>query len=258
MDWASSTIADIGIDLGAIAARLVVILIVLAAASVVSSWLRRRVERALSARSFGRNGAVLVGRLIAIGVYIFAVVGLLASLGVSWTGLLTFLGAGTVALGLSLQDVMKNFFCGLFLLMERPFRVGDFIKVKDVEGEVQGIDVRTTVVKVNDGSVVMIPNSMVFTEILTNRSKSGTRRLDLHIVAEGRSITDTERIIHQSLGAMPEVSKPIPAPIVRSASSSAATLELSLLVEDSSEIEGRIIQTLVNAVDDDSIKVIRP
>jgi small-conductance mechanosensitive channel len=257
MDEVSSALSDMGIDLGAIFAGIVLVAIVLLVALFVSRWLRRRVERTLSARSFGRNGAVLLGRLTALLVYLIAFIALLASLGVSWTGLLTFLGAGTVALSLALQDVLKNFFSGIFLLMERPFRVGDFIKVKDIEGEVQGIDVRTTVVKISDGSVVMIPNSLVFTEVLTNRSKSGTRRIDLTIVARGKSIIETERVIHNALGALPEVSKPIAAPIVKSASALETSLDLSLLIEDSREVEQRVIHALVAFVDDDSIKVTR-
>src|SRR5680860_1484207 len=159
MDDVTSALGDIGIDLGSVIAYLILIGIILLVSFYASRWLRGRVERTLSARSFGRNGAVLLGRLTALAVHLVAFIALLASLGVSWTGLLTFLGAGTVALSLALQDVLKNFFSGIFLLMERPFRVGDFIKVKDIEGEVQGIDVRTTLVKVNDGSIVMLYTS---------------------------------------------------------------------------------------------------
>jgi len=257
MDELRSTLGDIGIDLGSVAAYFILVGIILLVAYFASRWLRGRVERTLSARSFGRNGAVLLGRLTALSVYLVAVIALLASLGVSWTGLLTFLGAGTVALSLALQDVLKNFFSGIFLLMERPFRVGDFIKVAGVEGEVQGIDVRTTLVKVSDGSVVMVPNSLVFTEVLTNRSKSGTRRIDLTIVATSRSIVDTERSIHDALRDIPEVSKPIAAPVVKSASSMETTLDLSLLIEDSRDVEQRVIHALVTSVDDDSIAVTR-
>ncbi len=248
----------IGIDAGAIASSLLLIALVAFGARFLARWLRRRVERTLSARSFGRNGAILVGRLTAFAIYSIAAVAILASLGVSGTGLLTFLGAGTVALGLSLQDVLKNFFSGVFLLMERPFRVGDFIRVRDVEGEVQGIDVRTTLVRINDGSLVMIPNSLVFTEMLTNRSKSGTRRIDLTVVAEGKSVLEAERLIHETLVAMPEVTRPIVAPMVTAASATQTTFTLSILIDDSREAEQRVIQALVTAAGDASITIGRP
>lgn len=248
----------VGIDAGAIAGRLLVMALIAIAARYVGRWLRRRVERTLTERSFGRNGAILVGRLTAVAIYTVAAIAILGSLGVSGTGLLTFLGAGTVALGLSLQDVLKNFFSGVFLLMERPFRVGDFIRVRDVEGEVQGIDVRTTLVRINDGSLVMIPNSLVFTEMLTNRSKSGTRRIDLVVVAQGKSVLEAERLIHKTLGAMPEVTRPIVAPVVTAASATQTTFALSILIDDSRESEQRVIHALVTASGDESITIGRP
>ncbi len=248
----------IGISMGAVASHLVVIALIALAARLLARWLRARVERALSAQSFGRNGAILIGRLTAVAIYTIAAVTILASLGVSGTGLFTFLGAGTVALGLSLQDVLKNFFSGVFLLMERPFRVGDFIRVRDVEGEVQGIDVRTTLVRINDGSLVLIPNSLVFTEMLTNRSRSGTRRIDLTVVTEGKSVLEAERLIHETLVGMPEVTRPIVAPVVTAASATQTTFTLSILIDESRESEQRVIHALVTAAGDASITIGRP
>jgi len=258
MDILNGVFEIMGFDAGTVLGRLFLAGLVLLGARYLGRVLRRRVEHALSRRSFGRNGAILLGRLTAIAVYVTAGVAMLAILGVSGTGLLTFLGAGTVALGLSLQDVLKNFFAGVFLLMERPFRVGDFIRVRDVEGEVQGIDVRTTLVRVNDGSLVMIPNSLVFTEMLSNRSKAGTRRLDLTVAAGGKSVLDAERLIHDTLVAMPEVSRPIVAPVVSSASASETTFALSILIDDAPDAEQRVIHALVSATGDESIRVSRP
>lgn len=258
MDTLGDLAGNIGVDVGAIVANLIIIALIFTGARYLSRWLRARVERTLSSRSFGRHCAVLLGRLTSIVLYVAAGVASLASIGVSATGLLTFLGAGTVALGLSLQDVLKNFFAGVFLLMERPFRVGDFIRVRDVEGEVQGIDVRTTLVRINDGSLVMIPNSLVFTEMLTNRSRAGTRRLDLEVVADGRSVLEAERLIHEALASMPEVTRPIVAPVVTSASSTQTTFALSILVADSAETEQRVIHALVTAAGDESVRISRP
>lgn len=258
MDILSGAFDHLGFDAGAVLASLALVVLIAIGSHYLGRWFRKRVERTLSARSFGRNGAVLLGRLTSIAIYLAAGIAILASLGVSGTGLLTFLGAGTVALGLALQDVLKNFFSGVFLLMERPFRVGDFIRIRDVEGEVQGIDIRTTLVRVNDGSLVMIPNSLVFTEILTNRSKSGTRRIDLVVVTGGKSVLEAERLIHETLDSMPEVSKPIAAPVVTSATATQTTFALSVLVDDSREAEQRVIHALVSAVDDETITISRP
>lgn len=173
-----------------------------------------------------------MGRLSSIAVYALATIVVLGRWGVSSTGLLTFLGAFSVALGLSLQDVFRNFFAGLFLLMERPFRVGDQIRVRDVEGEVQGIDVRTTHVKLANGSVVLLPNSIVFSDVLTRRSQAGVLRLDFRITAPEKSAMQVEQWVHDALRDLEWVKQPITAPMVRSIGAAGSVLELSILVED--------------------------
>jgi small conductance mechanosensitive channel len=255
MDTVRSTLSDAGFELAPVLRALVICVIILAGAWLFGGWLRRRLQRSLSAKSFGRNGAILIGRLSSMAVFTVAFVAILGVLGVNSTGLLAFLGAFTVALGLSLQDVFKNFFSGVFLLMERPFRVGDIIKVRDVEGEVMGIDVRTTQVRIHDESVVMIPNSVMFTDVLTNRSRAGWRRFDLSIEAKGRSVLETERLVHETLGPMPGVAKPIASPNVVSASRDLTRLDISLLVEARTHLRQDIVEALVNAAGEDELTV---
>src|SRR5690606_11371705 len=125
-------------------------------------------KRALSQRRLDWNGSVLLSRLVSISIKVAAILVVLNILGVSGTGLLAVVSAFTVAIGLSLQDVMKNFFAGIYLLLERPCRAGDRIVVKDVLGEVKGIDIRTTLIKNRDNELVLIPNATIFTEILRN------------------------------------------------------------------------------------------
>ncbi len=130
---------------------------------------------------YGQNGEMIAFRMISIVAYGVAIVALLARLGFHSTGILTLLSAFTVAVGLSLQDVMKNFFSGLFMLAERPFTVGDRVSIRNQEGTVQGIDIRTTMLRTDDGSLLMIPNSMMFTEILRNESRFNMRTVRYNV-----------------------------------------------------------------------------
>ena len=255
METVRSTLSDAGFELAPFLRALVICIVILAIAWLFGGWLRRRLQRTLSARSFGRNGAILIGRLSSIVVFTMAFATILGVLGVDSTGLLAFLGAFTVALGLSLQDVFKNFFSGVFLLMERPFRVGDVIKVREVEGEVMGIDVRTTQVRIHDESVVMIPNSVMFTDVLTNRSRAGWRRFDLSIEAKGRTVVETERLVHETLGPMAGVARPIASPTVVSASHELTKLDISLLVETRAHLRQDIVDALVNAAGEGELTV---
>src|SRR6266851_7692913 len=70
----------------------------------------------------------------------------------------------------AIQDILKNFFSGVYLLLERPFRVGDTIRVKDQLGVVENIGVRTTLLRTSDNVQVLVPNATVFSEVVTNHT----------------------------------------------------------------------------------------
>lgn len=231
------------------------IAIIVVVAWVVSWVARRQIEPMLTRRSFGRNGALLVGRILSIAAFVGAFLAILGILGASWTGLLAVLSAFTVAIGLSLQDVMKNFFAGILLLVERPFLAGDRVKVKDVEGEIQGIDIRTTLIRNKDGALVLVPNSLMFTEILTNRSHFRTRRLDLSITSVSMPIDQIERRIAGSLADLAGVRKPIPAPHVRSSSTEGTRMNISLLIEATPEVEQNVMRVLIAQLGDSEIEI---
>lgn len=153
----------------AILAALVVILI--------GRFVRRRVERALARSGLDRNVAMLAANGVTIATYLLTVSVVLAVLGASWTALGALLGAGTVAVTLALQDVLRSVVAGLYLLVERPFAIGDRIRVREVEGDVERIDIRTTSIRADGGERVLVPNATVFAEIVTNRSVAGEERL---------------------------------------------------------------------------------
>lgn len=220
------------------------------------SWLaRRQIEPLLSRRSFGRNGALLIGRIVSVLAFVIATIVCLARLGVNTTGLFAFLSAFTVAIGLALQDVMKNFFAGILLLLERPFSVGDRVKVRDVEGEIQGIDIRTTLIRNLEGSLVLVPNSVMFTEVLTNRSHYRTRRLDLKITALTEPIDVIERKLADALSTIEGVRKPIPAPLIKSFSAEGRVMEMSLLIDSRPEIEQDVMKTLIAHLGDSTVEI---
>jgi len=250
-------LGEVNIDLVHIGTVLARVLGIVLVAYVFSRVVRGRIERTLAKRSFGRNGALLVGRLISLAVLVVSTLAILGTFGASWTGLLTVLSAGTVAVGLAIQDVLRNFVAGMFLLLERPFRVGDSIKVRDVEGEVQGIDIRTTLVKSHEGSLVMIPNAVVFTEVLTNRSRWGTRRIDVTIESQEGSIFDLERAIAAALDTVPGVRTPIPAPVIRSISAGGVSIELSVMVDARPGAENQALHALGRALGSSSITIDR-
>lgn len=231
------------------------VVITFAVAWAVARAARRQLEPHLARRRYGRDGALLIGRLISIAAYIGALVSVMNQLHVNWTGILTLLSAFTVAVGLSLQDVLKNFFSGILMLLERPFSVGDRVKVRDYEGEIQGIDVRTTLIRNRDGALVYVPNSIMFGEILSNRSHFRTRRLELTITDPERSVNEVESIVMSTLSRKPEVRKPIPTPAIASMSSEGIVLNYSFLVQAIPTVDHELTLALSQALGGATIEV---
>ncbi|HZA82241.1 MAG TPA: mechanosensitive ion channel domain-containing protein, partial [Actinomycetes bacterium] len=85
----------------------------------------------------------------------------------------------TVALGFALQDIVGNFTAGIVLLLEHPFTEGDHISVAEAEGEVEEIRIRATRLRAPDGQLVMVPNKLLFTGVLTNFSAAMRRRVEV-------------------------------------------------------------------------------
>ena len=86
------------------------------------------------------------------------------------------LGIGSVAIGFAFKDILQNLLAGILLLINRPYRRGDQIVVKDYEGTVEHIESRATLIKTYDGRRVIIPNSDVYTSPVTVNTAFKTRR----------------------------------------------------------------------------------
>src|SRR6185437_15993820 len=105
-----------------------------------------------------------------IGWLVITLLFVLGILGVNPAGLVAVAGAVGLAFSLALQDILKNFFSGIYLLLERPFRVGDTIRVKDQTGVVENIGVRTTQLRTAENVQVLVPNATVFSEVVANHT----------------------------------------------------------------------------------------
>lgn len=141
--------------------------------AVVALFVARRV-RELVRRSLKRTRAdpsvvLLLGRASYLTVLAFGAIWILAIYNVPPTALVAALGAVGLAVSLALQDVLKNLVAGLYLLVEKPFQLGDRLTVRAFDGIVESVDIRTTTLRVPTGERVLIPNAILFAEVLVNR-----------------------------------------------------------------------------------------
>jgi small-conductance mechanosensitive channel len=151
--------------------NLLLALLVFAIFALLARWVRKYFRKLFTRTSKNVTVANLVSNILYIVLISVAVIGVFAIFtGLGVGGFFTALGFLGAGIALSLQDVFKNFFSGIYLLVEKPFQIGDIIRVKDVEGEVVTIEYRTTILKTDNEIRLLVPNSIIFTEIVTHRT----------------------------------------------------------------------------------------
>lgn len=140
----------------------------------------RLVGRVASARADAQF-TLIARRLTFYGLLGIAIASTLSVLGVDLSVLLGAAGILTVALGFASQTSASNIISGLFLLGERPFVVGDVIRVGDTTGEVVSVDMLSVKLRTFDNLFVRVPNESLLKSQLTNLSRYPIRRVDVQL-----------------------------------------------------------------------------
>ncbi len=152
------------------------------------------------------------------GLLALVVVASVNRLGVETTSFVAILGAAGLAIGLALQGSLSNFAAGALMIIFKPIKVGDFVEGAGVSGEVLEISIFTTVLKTLDGKKVIVPNSKIASDNITNYSALGTRRLDLAVgISYSSDIALAKTSLLEILLADPRVLR-TPEPVVGVAS----------------------------------------
>jgi small-conductance mechanosensitive channel len=174
----------------------------------------------------------------------------IALLGFDLTRLTILVGAFGVGLGFGLQNIINNFVSGLILLFERPIKVGDVIQLAGNEGVVRRIGIRASILRVPNGSEVIVPNGSLISDTVTNWTFSDRlRRIDLPVSVAAPA--EAHRVIELLQGAavtQPRVMKnPPPLALLGSFAGDAMNFELRVWT-DQSEDWSRIRSDLALAV----------
>lgn len=167
-----------GPDARALWGRLLIALLIALLANWAATLARRWSLRVLGRTPADINVRMLLGRLVQLSLLAIGLIWALYVLGVDPTALLAAIGVVGLAISLALQDILKNYFSGIYLLFERPFRIGDEISLRDWRGTIEDIGMRTTRLRTADDLQVVIPNAIVLSEIVVNRSVYVTSRAE--------------------------------------------------------------------------------
>jgi small conductance mechanosensitive channel len=169
---------------GPLIERLIGPIVIFALVFAIGRVVRRVVDRAVQRAHGDPQVRALVRNIGGAVIYFFAALSGLVTAGVPLAFLLTFGGLASLAIGLAFQDVLRNVLAGIWLLVERPFRIGDLITVSDMAGVVQNITLRTTSLRTGDGRLAILPNLTVFSGIVVNSSSYGQRQYTLSVRIE--------------------------------------------------------------------------
>ena len=126
----------------------------------------------------------ILSRTLKIITYIIAGFIVIKELGYDLGGLVTGLGISSVVIALAAQDVAKSLLGGLCIFLDKPFIIGDYIKVNNYEGTVEDISFRSTRIRTVAKELIIIPNSDISSDYIVNFSRRNTRRYTLNLVLE--------------------------------------------------------------------------
>ncbi|MDW7712015.1 MAG: mechanosensitive ion channel family protein [Deferrisomatales bacterium] len=166
---------------------------------VVGLLLTRLISRyagRLVGRYIGASQGVLARRVSYYALMALVLVSVLRELGFELTVVLGAAGVLSVALGFASQTSASNLISGLFLMAEKPFVVGDLIKVGDTTGEVLSVDLLSVKLRTFDNLFVRVPNETMVKAEITNLTRFPIRRLDVKVgVAYKEDVTRVKEVL---------------------------------------------------------------
>lgn len=173
---------------------------------------------------------ILFSRLIGVMILILGVFTALTVIVPSFRfgDLIAGLGFTSFIVGFATKDILNNLLSGVLILWKEPFKIGDYIFVKDKQGKVEYIGVRATTLKMDDGEKILMPNGEMYSQPLTIRGAGAERRMKLKISvgydAEiGKAKESILRVMNQTAGV---VAEPQPSAYVTDLASEGVNLSI--------------------------------
>ena len=160
--------------------NLVTALLIFFAALLLSRLFTTQFRRAFKEK-MNKEQLELMAKLVAYGIMVVALLWIMPTLGIELSGLLVAGGIIGLAVGFASQSIIGNLISGLFLMGERPVKIGDHVEIGEHRGFVEDIHIISTTIRTLQGLYLRVPNETVFTSSITNYSSNLVRRLDLDI-----------------------------------------------------------------------------
>lgn len=159
--------------------RILGALAILVIGRIFAGILTGAVRRLLSRKNVDETLVRFLTSLTKIGLMVFIIVAAINTLGVQTASFIAILGAAGLAIGFALQGSLSNFAAGVMLIIFRPFKAGDYVEAGGTAGVIEEVGIFVSVLRTPDNKKVIVPNSRITSDNITNYSANDTRRVDL-------------------------------------------------------------------------------
>lgn len=189
---------------------------------------------------------LLVGSIYRFTLIVFGLVMAVSQLGIDVGAALAGIGVVGLAVGFAAQDSLANTIAGLLIFWDKPFIVGDFVSVQDQYGMVTDITLRSTRIRTNQHTYVVIPNKQIIDVVLENHSKHGAMRVDVPIgIAYKENIPDARRVLLEAVSGLKGVTADrAPSVVVVACGDSSVNLLVRVWIEDASDQQPVYFRTI--------------
>ena len=222
----------------------------------------RAITHALSRYQLDPSIVQLLRNVISVVFVALGSASILSQFGVNVLSLITGLGVVGIAVGFAAQDTLGNFVAGTTLLIERPFRIGDWVQVNEQVGKVREITLRNTRLVTRDNVYTSIPNSAVASSEILNYSAGGPLRVTVTLgIAYGESVVAAREVLVPVMQQNERImQRPVPIVRVDELADSSVNLQLIFWIAPSEiatepAIRASILEASKVALDEAGIQI---
>lgn len=194
--------------------HLILAAIILGVGFWLSNLVGKLVVKALKARKLDPTIYPFAAKVISLLLKFGVVISALSTLGINLNSFIAAIGAAGVTAGVGLKDSISQFASGFQILINKPFKVGDYVELENVSGTVVEIGIMDTVLKTIDNKRIIIPNSHITSNNIINYTAADTRRLDLVFAISYDDDIFKAKEVLLSVAASHDICHKEPAPFV--------------------------------------------
>jgi small conductance mechanosensitive channel len=189
--------------------KVVMVVVILVVGFFVIKILRKAIAKFFDKVDFDRAFETFIENVAGFVLWAILLIILLANLGVDVTGLVAGLGIMGFIIGFALQDTLGNLASGMFILFHKPFKVGDWVNIAGIVGEVRTVGVAACILKSPDGVKITIPNKKIWGDTIQNYTGNPIRKIfNLEVgISYSDDIGKAIKIIKEVLKKDPRVLK---------------------------------------------------